>query len=75
MHTVAVDYNIKPVLASSTNPVDSIHPYNIPIPSQEGHAPRDDLSKTRKRQKDSDRAAAPEPDEQSGKDGHIDDYA
>lgn len=60
---------------AATDPVDSIHSYNIPIPPHKKPPTQEEYKKPDKKRKSPDNDSRKNETSKPGHDGHIDDYA
>jgi len=76
MHTAAPESKRDTIRRAASEPVDSIHPFNIPIPPSKHPPSKEDFSKTRRPRKKNDTPLNERSDSDIHREeGHIDDYA
>lgn len=75
MHTAPTEPTVDLFHWAATDPVDSIHDYNIPIPPFKHSPTKEDLQKSRRQRKERGSETEPPEPHSSNSDGHVDDYA
>jgi hypothetical protein len=74
MLTAAAEPRVDITVWAATDPVDSIHPYNIPILPFKHPPAKEDFHKSRRQRKEN-KPEPPETTHSGGGEGHVDDYA
>lgn len=76
MHTAAVEsVTVAMPLLAATEPVDSIHPYNIPILPFKHPPAKENFKNIRRQRKEHQSDSGSADSNASHDDGHVDDYA